>query len=97
MVLCHLLVTNQAQFCELPKNEHICAAILNISGQNYFKTRYVLLGAIFSTISELRYCDKGEPSIDKIYVLTFRASEALKRSLDLLYHSSVFTDVDTFT
>jgi hypothetical protein len=85
------------QFHKLPKNDRICAAIFDISDQNYFKALYALLRAVFPTIRALRYCDKGEPSMDKIYYLTFRASEALKRSVDLLNDSSLFTDIGTFT
>jgi len=33
--------------------------------------------------------------MDKIYYLTFRASEALKRSVDLLNDSTLFTNIDS--
>jgi hypothetical protein len=92
-----LATIHQAQFRDLAKNDRIRGAILDISDHNYFRALYVLLRAVFPAIRALRYCDKGEPSMDKIYYLTFRATEALKRSVDLLNDSTLFTNIDSLS
>jgi hypothetical protein len=62
----------------------ICTAISDITDPKFFKVLYVHLGAVFPAIHALHYCNKGERCIDKIYYLTYHATEALNKSKELL-------------
>ena len=86
-----------AEFKELEKNDVIRAAIQDIANPQFFKALYVLLRAVFPALRVLRFCDKGEPCLDKIFYLAHRATEALAKSKTLLSDARLFTfDDDEF-
>ena len=57
------------EFKDLEKNDVTRAAIKDISNPQFFKAIYVLLRAVFPALRVLHFCDKGEPCLDKIFLL----------------------------
>lgn len=64
-----------------------------IESQSFFRALYVLLRAVFPALCVLRYCDSNEPMMDKVYYLTYRASEALKKSVPHLDDEGLFMNM----
>ena len=92
-----LATIHSAEFKELEKNDVTTAAIRDISNPQFFKALYVLLRAVYPALRVLRFCDKGEPCLDKIYYLAHRATEALEKSKALLSDKKLFRfDDDEF-
>lgn len=89
-----LSTVHQAAFKDLAKTDVIRATIMDITNPKFFKALYVLLRAVFPGIKALRYCDKGEPCMDKIFFLTYRATTALERSKELLNDEELFNFED---
>ncbi len=89
-----LSTVHQVAFKELAKTDVIRVTIMDISNPKFFKALYVLLRAVFPTIRALRYCDKGEPCMDKIFFLTYCATQALQRSKELLNDEELFNFED---
>jgi hypothetical protein len=85
-----LSTIHSAQFKEVTKNDVVSAAIKDITDPKYFKAMYILLRAVYPAIRVLRYCDKGEPAMDKLYYLTYRATDAINRSKDYLSDPAIF-------
>lgn len=89
---------NQLIFRELLKDvkctKTIRDCVADIENPKFFKAMYVLLRAVFPALRALRYCDCNEPQMDKIYYLTYRASEALKKSVDDLNDDELFSEFE---
>jgi hypothetical protein len=85
-----LATIHTAEFKTLEKNDTTAAAIKDISNPNFFKALYVLLRAVFPALRVLRFCDKGEPCLDKIFYLAHRATEALAKSKAILEDDAIF-------
>lgn len=85
-----LSTVHTVTFRDLPKNDRTRAAILDVTDQKFFKALYTLLRAVYPAIRALRYCDKNEPAMDKIYFLAHRASVALERSVSFLDDTELF-------
>jgi hypothetical protein len=85
-----LSTVHQASFKELAKTDVTCAAVLDITNPKFFKALYVLLRAVFPALRALRYCDKGEPCMDKIFFFAHRATGALQRLKDFLNDEELF-------
>ena len=88
---------HQQKFRELMKTykrkEAIRGVVEDIENKNFFKAMYVLLRAVYPALRALRYCDSNEPiMMDKIYFLTHRTTEALKKSVDQLNDGALFDD-----
>ena len=73
-----------AQFKEVEKTDVVSSAIKDINDPKFFKAMYIVLRAVYPAIRVLRYCDKGEPCMDKLYYLTSRATDAINRSKEFL-------------
>jgi hypothetical protein len=82
---------HSAAFKDLEKMDVIRAAIFDITDPKFFKVLYILLRAVFPAIRVLRYCDKGEPCMDKLYYLTYRATDALNRLKTLLNDPELYS------
>ena len=86
-----LIVTiNQQQFRELKLGERERLAIIDINTDKFWKAIYSLCRAVFPAIRALRYCDKNEPAMDKIYLLVHRTKVALEMSVEALNDESLF-------
>jgi hypothetical protein len=85
---------NQVKFRELLKSVSstvsIRECVADLEDARFFKALYVLLRAVFPALRVLRYCDSNEPMMDKLYYLTHRATEALKKSVVFLDNDGVF-------
>ena len=85
---------NQVIFGDLLKSVSCTVSIrecvADLENPCFFKAFYVLLHAVFPPLRVLRYCDSNKPMMDKVYYLTYRASEALKKSVELLEDEGVF-------
>ena len=87
-LLCHEQVLkatiHQHKLRELMKNyknkEAIRGVVEDIRDKKFFKCMYVVLRAVYPALRALRYCDSNEPMMDKLYFLTHRTTEALKKS-----------------
>ena len=86
-----LSTVHSAAFKDLEKTDVVRAAIFDITDPKFFKALYILLRTVFPAIRVLRYCDKGEPCMDKLYYLTYRATDALNRSKSLLNDPELFS------
>lgn len=81
------------EFSELLKSitcRTIRECVANIEDPKFFKAIYVLLRAVFPALRALRYCDCNETTVDKIYLLSNRASQALRSSIDFLGDDTLF-------
>lgn len=85
-----LATVHQASFKDLAKTDVVRAAVVDIKDDQFFKAMYYVLRAVFPAIRALRFCDKGEPCLDKIYYLSKRATVAFDRSKDLLNDTELF-------
>ncbi|KAL3791691.1 hypothetical protein HJC23_003948, partial [Cyclotella cryptica] len=93
MMMCSSLVSivHSAAFKELEMTDVIRAAIFDITDPKFLKALCILLRAVFPAIRVLRYCDKGAPCMDKLYYLTYRATDALNRLKSLLNDPGLFS------
>ncbi len=82
---------HSAPFKDLEKTDVIRATIFDITDPKFFKALYILLRAVFLAIRVLRYCNKGEPCMDKLYYLAYRATDALNRSKTQLNDPELFS------
>ena len=83
-----LSTVHTVTFRDLPKNDHTKAAIIDSTDRRFFKALYILLRALYP--AALRYCDKNDPAMDKIYFLAHRTSLALEWSISLLDDMDLF-------
>jgi hypothetical protein len=73
-----------AQFKEVDKSDVVSATIKDINDPKFFKAMYIVLRAVYPAIRVLRYCNKREQCMDKLYYLTSCATDAINRSKELL-------------
>ena len=85
-----LSTVHSASFKDLEKTDVIHAAIFDITNPKFFKALYILLRAVFPAIRVLRYCNKGETCVDKLYYLTYCAADAISRWKSLLNDPELF-------
>ena len=74
----------------LKNNDQVKLAVLDVKNESFWHSIYVLLWSVFSALRALRYCDANVPSMDKIYYLSHRVTEALKKSTNDLSNKSLF-------
>jgi hypothetical protein len=86
-----LSTVHSAAFKELGKTDVVQTAIFDITDPKFFKLLYILLIAVFPAIRVLLYCNKGELCMDKLYYLTYHATDALNRSKTLLNDPELFS------
>jgi hypothetical protein len=76
---------NTVKFRELLKSAtnlgSIRECVADLESPSFFTALYVLLRAVYPALRVLRYCDSNEPMMDKLYYLSYRATEALKKSV----------------
>jgi hypothetical protein len=81
---------HQEKFRSLPLNESARMAVLDIQEAKFWKCLYVLLRSVFPALKLLRYCDANKPSMDKIFFLSHRTTQAIEKSLDSLNDKELF-------
>ena len=72
--------------------DKISFCINDVENPAFFKDVYFILRAVYPALRALRYCDSNMPMMDKIYYLSYRASETLRKSVDDI--DANVTDVD---
>jgi hypothetical protein len=65
-------------------------AVMDIQDAKFWKCLYILLCAVFPALKLLRYCDANKPSMDKIFFLSHRTTQAIEQSLDSLNDNTLF-------
>ena len=89
-----LATIHEAKFSTLDLNEQVRSAVLDVEDKNFWKALYTLLRALYPAIQALRCCDTNKPSMDKIYYLSHRTSEAIRCFCDLLDDVILFGEID---
>jgi hypothetical protein len=75
----------------LTLNPSAKAAVHDIEDEKFWKCLYVLLRAVFPALRALRYCDSNTPVMDKLFFLSHRASEAIKKSEQFFSEVGLFS------
>jgi hypothetical protein len=81
---------HQQKFRDLTLNPSARAAVKDIGDEKMWKSMYTLLRAIFPALRALRYCDASKPSMDKIFFLSHRTTQAIEQSKEFLDDESLF-------
>jgi len=81
---------HQQKFRSLPLNESARMAVLDIQEAKFWKCLYILLRSVFPALKLLHYCDANKPSMDKIFFLSHRTTQAIEKSSDSLNDKELF-------
>jgi hypothetical protein len=81
---------HQQNFVDLNLNDSVRAAVHDIKDDKFWKCIYILLCAVFPALRLLRYCNKSQPAMDKIFFLSHRIMLALNKSEEFLNNKSLF-------
>jgi len=81
---------HQQKFVDLNLNNSVRAAVHDIKDDKFWKCIYILLRAVFPALRLLCYCDKNQPAMDKIFLLSHRTTLALGKSEEFLNDKSLF-------
>jgi hypothetical protein len=81
---------HQQKFVDLTLNPAAKEAIKDVENLKFWKCLYILLRAVYPALRTLRYCDCSTPMMDKIYYLSHRTTEAIKKSQEFLDDEALF-------
>ena len=81
---------SQHKFQDIQHTDRAGLAVSDIQDPGFWNQIYLLTRAVFPCLKALRFCDKSEPSMDKIIYLVHRAEESIKNSLEVLNDLDVF-------
>ncbi len=81
---------HQQKFVDLNLNNSVRAAVHDIKDDKFWKCIYILLRAVFPALRLLCYCNKNQPTMDKIFFLSHRTTLALGKSEEFLNDKSLF-------
>jgi hypothetical protein len=81
---------HQQKFVGLNLNDSVRAAVRDIKDNKFWKCIYILLCVVFPALRLLRYCDKSQPAMEKIFFLSHRTTLALDKSEEFLNDKSLF-------
>ncbi|KAL3772048.1 hypothetical protein ACHAWU_008070 [Discostella pseudostelligera] len=83
---------HQQKFLDLHLTPSVRSAMRDIDDDNFWKSMYILLRAVFPALRALCFCDSSLPVMDKIYFLSHshRTTEAIKRSEQSLNDDNLF-------
>jgi hypothetical protein len=84
---------HQQIFRDLTLNPSAKAAVNDIHDEKFWKSLYILLRSIFPALRALRYCDASKPSMDKIFFLSHRTTQAIEMSKAFLDDESLFGSI----
>ena len=92
-----LTTIHNPKFAELDlvkKNVRVRCAVMDIKHENFWKSAYYVLRAVFPALRALRYCDSNVPSMDKLCYLSHRVTIALQLSADKLNDPKFFSSLE---
>jgi hypothetical protein len=81
---------HQQKFRSLPLNESARMAVLGIQEAKFWKCLHILLRSVFPALKLLCYCDANKPSMDKIFFLSHRTTQAIENSFETLNDKELF-------
>jgi len=81
---------HQQKFLDLHLTPSVRSAMRDIDDDDFWKSMYILLRAVYPALRALRFCDSSQPVMDKIYFLSHRTTEAIKRSEQSLNDDNLF-------
>jgi hypothetical protein len=84
---------HQQKFRDLTLTASAKAAVKDIGDDKMWKSMYILLRAIFPALRALRFCDASKPSMDKIFFLSHRTTQAIEMSKAFLDDGSLFGSI----
>jgi hypothetical protein len=92
-----LSTIHQQKFLELEsvKKQSVRGAIQDIEDKKFWKCLYIILRCVFPALRALRFCDASRPVMDKIFFLSHRTTEAIKRSQEVLNDPNLFGALKT--
>jgi hypothetical protein len=65
-------------------------AVLDIQDAKFWKCLYILFHSVFPALKLVRYCDANKASMDKIFFLSHRTTQAIEKSLESLNDKELF-------
>ncbi len=66
------------------------AAVKDIGDEKLWKCMYILLRSVYPALRALCYCNSRKPSMDKIFFLSHRTTQAIEMSKESLDDESLF-------
>ncbi len=75
---------HQQKFRDIFLNASARAAVKDIGGEKLWKCMYILLCSVYPALRALRYWDSSKPSMDKIFFLSHRTTQAIEMSKESL-------------
>ena len=78
---------------EIAKNSHLGNPRSKIEFVTIWGLTCILLRSIFPALRALCYCDTSKPSMDKIFFLSHRATQAIEQSKEFLDDESLFGSI----
>ena len=84
---------HQAKFATIglvKTDDRVRECIQDINDPLFWKSIYQLLRAVFPALRALRYADSAKPSMDKVYMLCHRLTQALTASKECLNDAVLF-------
>ena len=84
---------HQAKFATIglvKTDDRVRECVQDINDPQFWKSIYQLLRAVFPALRALRYADSAKPSMDKIYMLSHRLTQALTASKECLNNAHLF-------
>ncbi len=89
------LTIHQQKFHDLDLDSSAKAAVRDIEDDKLWKCMYILLCSVFPTLRALPYCDASKPSMDKIFFLSHRTTQAIEKSKEFLDDESLSGSIKT--
>jgi hypothetical protein len=86
---------HQQKFLYLDLNSSAKAAVSDIEDDKLWMFMYIILCSVFPALRALHYCDASKPSLDKIFFLSHRTTEAIEKSNKFLDDESLFGSMKT--
>ena len=84
---------SQQIFRDLTLNPSAKAAVKDIQDEKLWKSMYILLRSIFPALRALHYCDASKPSMDKLFFLSLRTTQAIEMWKAFLDDESLFGSI----
>ena len=85
---------HQAKFATIglvKTDDRVRECVQDINDPQFWKFIYQLLHAVFPALRALHYADSAKPSMDKIYMLSHRLTQALTASKECLNNTHLFS------
>jgi hypothetical protein len=86
---------HQQKFHDLDLDSSAKAAVRDIEDDKLWKCMYILLCSNFPALRALCYCDASKPSMNKIFFLSHRTTQAIEMSKEILDDENLFGSIKT--